>query len=130
MKTFALLIFTVFSLAAQTDPAVLAQQLLTAVQALEAQLATANTQIATQVGIITGLQAKAELGVLIDSTCPTCRAVLTSTLAGKTNQVAIQLCCGPTTVPPTPPSLPNGYILIVISPEQPAAPAALAVPQR
>lgn len=130
MKFFTLAFLVTPGLSAQTDPAVLAQQLLTAVQTLEAQLSAANAKNVALTAMVTDLQGKVDLGALIDGACQTCRAVLTSVLTGKTNQVGNWLYGGPTTVPPTPPGLPSGYSLIVISPEQAAAPAPAAVLQR
>lgn len=104
MKRISIVTLLASSLFAQTGNPV-ADQAISGITSLAAQLAQANTKLASLSG-----------WSKIESAVPGLQAVLLNAIGTQTNLVPNQLCCGPTTVPPTPPSLPPGYILIVIGP--------------
>lgn len=99
------------SLCAQTaNPVADAQQVLADVQYLTTQLAAANATIAI-------LQPQAAFTAQLNAACPTCQSVIAYVIGTQTNLAGTQICCGPSTVPPSPVALPPGYALIVIGPQ-------------
>jgi hypothetical protein len=99
------------------------QKALTDAQTDAATMASQQAQIADQQAQIASLQAQVAVVQAINAACPgTCLAALANILAGATagQYSAITLCCGPTTVPPTP----SGSSVLYIF--QPAA-ASVAV---
>lgn len=104
-----------------TDPLVLVQQIVTDAQVLQSQLATANATIAALQAQLAGgptpqNTADAAFGATVRTSCDNCQAVILNAIGAQTGLTSNMLCCGPTTVPPTPADLPPGYVLIVIEP--------------
>lgn len=130
------------TLAAQTAPNAVAdaQQTLTDVTNLTAQLASAQAQIVTAQAQLVAAQAKiatltpqAAFSAQLDLQCPDCRAVISFVLASAPTFTANWLCCGPTTVPPTPIDL-GGSAMVIFIPTTASSvggvqPASAIVPQ-